>query len=293
MEKATYTRGVTVGDRVVIHKHYEMKADPTAGAPGVSLTGDGQITFDMKEGLPLQIEFKGALVLTQANNTSRLPITVHYGRLAGAERDRALNPPPPPKPEQKPFTDADLTQALADLKGPDTNKRRAALGRLKTAKPTARRAEVARALGEALTDKDAWTKRECLQALAVWGTSENVPQILPLVADADLFTRGDAIRALGKIGDARAAEAIARRLADGFDRIVAAEALKALGSKAEKAVVSCLDHPEWIVRLEACKVLEAIGTKESKAALEKASSDTNGLVAIHAKRALEAVGKRP
>src|SRR5262249_57778988 len=111
--------------------------------------------------------------------------------------------------------------------------------------------------------------------------------------DNDVFTRGEAIRALGKIGDERAAEPVARRLTDPFDRGPAVEALKALGSKAEKAVITYLTHADWVVRMEACGVLEAVGTKESKAALEKASADENGLVAMRAKRAAEAGAKRP
>jgi S1-C subfamily serine protease len=293
IERSSYTRGVTNGDTVTIQKRYELKADPVAASPGLSMTGDGQITFDLANGLPRAIDYKATLMVGSGNAARRLPIVVSYRRLEGAERDRVLNPPPPPKLEPKPFTEPDLTQALADLQGMDRNRRRAAMDRLAKAKPVAaRRAEVAKALVAALEDKDFWARKSCLAALTVWGTGESVPKLLPLVTDENVFVRHDAMMTLGKIGDERAAEPIARRLGEFHDRGRAAEALKALGSKAEKAVVPYLTHTDWGVRLEACRVLAAVGTKASQAALEKASGDSNGLVAGEAKRAVEAIGKR-
>src|SRR5262249_57951004 len=91
-----------------------------------------------------------------------------------------------------------------------------------------------------------------------------------------------------RLGEYRRAEPIAKRLDDRIDRHRAAEALKALGRKAEKAVLPYLTHADWQVRWEACKVLTAIGTKASKTALEKANGDSNGLVRLGGKKALAA-----
>ena len=86
---------------------------------------------------------------------------------------------------------------------------------------------------------------------------------------------------------------LAKRLVELQDRMNASKALQALGKKAEKAVAGCLSHAEWTVRLEACKILAVVGTRASKQALDKASRDTNGLVAREAKRAAAAAAGRP
>src|SRR5262245_50663194 len=196
-ERTAYTRGPAAGDTVTINKRYELRASAAGTSPGLHMTGEGQITFDTKEGLPRAVSFKATLTVTSANTTRRIPITVSYRLLQGAERDRALKPPPPPKvdpkaqpprAEQKPFTEADLPGILADLQGADKGRRRAALDRLAQAKPAPnRREEVARALSTALGDTDHFTRRSCLKAIAVWGTKENVPALLPLVEERDVF----------------------------------------------------------------------------------------------------------
>jgi S1-C subfamily serine protease len=293
-ERTSYTRGPVAGDTVTINKRYELRANAAGASPGLNMTGDGQITFDMKEGLPRAVSFKATLTVTSANTTRRIPISVSYKLLQGAERERILHPPPPPKVEPKPFTDADLTRALADLQGADKGRRSAALNRLIRAKPTpARRDEVARALNTVLADTDQFTRMPCLKAIAIWGTKENVPALLPLVGDNNVFVRRDAIAALGKLQDERAAEPIAKRLVDLGDRGTVSKALQEIGSKAEKAVLPYLEHSDLWVRLEACKILKVIGTRESKAALDKASGDSNGLVAREAKSAAQAVAARP
>jgi hypothetical protein len=305
-ELSKFTRGATVGDTVTILKNYELKTDPTA-VPGVNMSGDSKIAFDIKEGMPREIEFKGALVTTGNGGNRRRPFVATYKLLLGAERDRILNPPAPPKgappviqpgappvaAEAQPLSDADLKPILAALQGADKTRRKAAVGELARAKPGARREEVAKALVALLTDPDMFTRKEVVQALGIWGTKDSVPSLLPLLEDTWVFTRWEAMTALGKLQDDRAAEPIAKRLATHQDRMHASKALQALGSKAEKAVIPYLKNEDWGIRLEACRILGAIGTKASKPALEAASKDSNGLVAGEAKRAIAAVSARP
>jgi HEAT repeat protein len=191
------------------------------------------------------------------------------------------------------MTDADITQIIADLKGTNRQRINAALGKLQNSQPTARRAEVAKALEPILEDKDFWTRKACIAAIGVWGTKENVPGLLKLVADENVFIRRDSITALGKLQDERAAEPIAKRLTDFGDRGHAAQVLRQIGSKAEKAVIPYLSHSDWGVRMEACHILKDIGTKDSKPELEKAVKDSNGSVAGSAKEALTAISARP
>src|SRR5262249_2361140 len=76
-ERSTHTRGGAAGDTVTINKHYELKVEAGAGnSPALDLTGDGQITFDTREGLPRGVEFKAALKVGTGNAARRTPITV-------------------------------------------------------------------------------------------------------------------------------------------------------------------------------------------------------------------------
>jgi hypothetical protein len=276
-----------VGDTVTIQKRYEMKA-PAAGTSGaLDLSGDATITFDAKDGFPRGVEFKGAYTVTRTNVTVRVPLTVSYKLVEGAERDKVLNPPPPPPP--KPI---DLTQLLAELQ--QKAKAQNALGQLARAKlDEARRAEVVKAVEPLLVDENLFVRKGAIEALGTWGTKDNVPSLLPMVEDKDVFVRWEAFKTLGKLKDERAAEPLARRLTVLQDRGFVSQAIQQLGSKAEKAVHPYLKEKDRSVRLTAAQILEKIGTKESKAALEEASKDENIGVASTAKRALQEIAKRP
>ena len=144
-----------------------------------------------------------------------------------------------------------------------------------------------------LEGNDRWIRMPCLKALGIWGSQENVPALLKFVNDSDLFVRHETFTALGHIGDERAAVPLAQRLVVFEDQHEASQALQKLGSKAEKVVLPYLQNSEWVVRAEVCEILAKIGTKESKTALEAASNDSNGLVAMKAKEALAALAARP
>jgi hypothetical protein len=293
-ERCSYTRGVRTGDTVAIQKHSELKCSGGAdGSPTLELVGDSQITFDVKVGLPRTVDFKAIFTQVTTNLTERVPLTVSYKLLEGTAREQVLKPPPPPKIEPKPVTEANLTQILANLKGEDKLKRSDALQQLAKAEPGVRRAEVARALEQVLADTDFFSRKSCLEALAVWGTRENVPALLKFVSDSNPFLRWAAMTALGNIGDEQGIAPVAARLEVFEDRMNASKVLQSFGNKAEKAVVPYLQHSDWACRLEACQILAVIGTKKSQAALEAASRDSNRLVEMEAKRAALAVAGRP
>jgi len=283
-ERSDYTRGAAAGDTITIQKRYELKVDAADGDPALTLSLEGSITFDIEKGLPRAIDLQGTF-----NDGKRpWPFTVTYKLLEGEARERVLNPP---REEPKPLTDPELTQALVDLQGAG---RRAALDRLAKALPTAaRRQEVAGTLEPILADPDLFTRQAAVKALAVWGIKDNVPALLKMLEDKNLFVRIETMAALGKLQDERAAGPLAQRLASHEDRVQASKALQALGAAAEKAVIPLLGNAEWFIRLEACKILKVIGTKESKAALEAAVRDPNSLVAAAAKEAAAAVAARP
>jgi hypothetical protein len=290
------TRGAAAGDTATLHKRYEIKSEAPAGAaPRFRVLAEGPLTFAVKAGMPKALELKGELSETAGNIVARVPFTLTYRLLEGDERERVLNPPPPPKPPPpeppKPLTEAELTKALAGLKSGDRAERREALDRLANAKPAERRAEVARAIEALLTGNDHFTGRSAAKALGVWGDKESVPVLLKLLDDDDVFVCRDVLAALGQLKDERAIEPIARRLKDFKYLHPAGEALRAMGGKAEKAVIPYLKDPEVFVRLEACRILEEIGTKDSEAALKEAA-DKDDFVEGPAKAALQAIAAR-
>jgi HEAT repeat protein len=151
----------------------------------------------------------------------------------------------------------------------------------------ARQAQVVSALKAVIEGPEPFAPRAaCTRALGVWGGREEARYILTLVEDRDNGVRASAMLTLGKLKDARAAEPIARRLANPADRRWAGRALKDLGSAAESAVRARLRHPDAAVRIEACHVLKAIGTSASHAALKETLTDPNTAVAQAARDAL-------
>ncbi|HEV3258552.1 MAG TPA: serine/threonine-protein kinase [Gemmataceae bacterium] len=101
-EHTVYTLGKESGTTVVIHKTYDLATTDQAGAkPVLRLTGTGEITFDVKAGLPRSLRFRGTLSRRKGNASYDTPIVLTCRLLEGAERERVLHPPPP-KAEPKP-----------------------------------------------------------------------------------------------------------------------------------------------------------------------------------------------
>lgn len=182
-----------------------------------------------------------------------------------------------------------VTRALHQLNSPNPHKRHEALHKLKDTLPDERRPEVVKALEPLLNDPDFFTRKFALEALGVWATKDDVPILLKAMKDKD--TRGDAMKALGRLKDERAAEPIAERLEEMSDMHAATEALKLMGPIAEKAVLARLNHHEVLVRWAVCEILEVIGTKQSLPALEK--TEANDFSAkLQARKAIEAIRRR-
>lgn len=183
-----------------------------------------------------------------------------------------------------------VTKALYLLKSISANRRADGVRKLKEALPDERRGEVVKALEPLLTDANLSLRKEAIEALAVWGDKESLPLLLKAMRDKD--TRKAAMLALGRLKDERAAEPIAERLDDIFERGEAVEALKRMGPAAEKAVLARLHHRDALVRQTVCDLLKEIGTDESVPALEKVVAEKNAFVSPKAKEAIEAINAR-
>jgi HEAT repeat protein len=165
------------------------------------------------------------------------------------------------------------------------------LGRVKDRLPAARRQEVAAALVPLLGDADASVRRESVEVLGALADQESLPLLLQALQDRE--TRTTAIKALGNFKDEWAAEAVAERLEDFFERGEAAAALKKMGPVAEKAVLARLFHKDWQVSTTVCDILETIGTRQSLPDLEKMAARNDIVMAPRAKKTIQAITARP
>ncbi len=96
-----YTRVGVEGDVITIRKKYEMKVPPSAQSnSSVTMTGDGEVAFDAKLGIPRHVQFKATLSENIKGVSVSIPITVTCSLVEGAERDKRLHPPSPPPNQQ-------------------------------------------------------------------------------------------------------------------------------------------------------------------------------------------------
>lgn len=192
-----------------------------------------------------------------------------------------------------------LQQSVQDLRGREVGRRKLAAEWLAKAKVNeARRTEAAEALGELLKEKDEGAQEAAVRALVKWGNKGNVPALAALV-DAEGFgqartLRSAAMEALGAIKDEGGVIPVAKRLLDPHAPTAkeASKALKAMGSIAEPVVLTFLGNVNPNIVIEACQILEVIGTKDSVKPLTAVSRNRNRNVAAAATQALQAVNLR-
>jgi HEAT repeat protein len=130
-----------------------------------------------------------------------------------------------------------------------------------------------------------------VEALGTWGGAEDVPKLIAML-EGNMIVRQAAITALGKHPDQRGAEAVAQHMSDTQTRRQAGQALRSMGAAAEAAVAPLLDHADWIVQLEAAKILGAIGTEKSIAPLEAFRANSRGSGIAEADKAIKAIRER-
>ena len=258
------------------------------GQPKFEIKGDGTNTFDVQAGLFRELAFTGSIVETSENVTVRVPIVLSVKLLEGEALVAALKPPPPlPKLETKTISADERAAFVADLKSENKAKRSVALHRISQIKPDDARAEVEAILLGFLKDEDQFTRQNAAKGLAVWGGKDSIAPLIKQLEDSSYPARWSAIEALGHLKDARAAEPLAKLLADRKDSFNTSNALKALGAEAEDAVLKLVQHEKPEVRRDACSILKVIATAKSLPALQKASSDSDALTARFAKEAVK------
>lgn len=152
-----------------------------------------------------------------------------------------------------------LPQAIKDLATPDREVRVAAATWLAECPVEVNvRPSVAQALDPLLSVPD--VRGAAIKALEVWATADNVPTLANLLKEN--VQRVGILKILGRLKDARAADAIAARLVDNGDRPYAVAALKEIGPATEKAVLPYVNYPNQQVSGAARKHLQELGKND-------------------------------
>jgi HEAT repeat protein len=143
-----------------------------------------------------------------------------------------------------------------------------------------------------LQSGDHFTKISAAKALAVWGTSTAGSALLQEIKGKDVFVRKAALEAIGKLNLKEAPLAVAPLLIEQATRGDAVNALKAMGPMAEEAVLPYLDDRDAFVQMEACKVLESIGTEKSIEKIRKYGVSGKPFAKDTSAKAIQAIQQR-
>jgi len=129
-------------------------------------------------------------------------------------------------------------------------------------------------------------------ALKSWVTPDQLSELTKLLESKDDFTRRNVLQIIATIETLDSAKVLAKELTDRRDRFQAATALKSMGKTAEPAVIPYLFNKDTDACLEACRILQEIGTKKSVSGLMKVAKSKNLLLSTTAKMALDQVRAR-
>ncbi len=204
--------------------------------------------------------------------------------LGPGSQDDANDPKPPAGADK-------VTAALFGLRSSNPEKRKDAVGRLRRLTPDdARSEEVTKQLLPLLDDQDGFFVEDVMKAMANWQTKATVPALIKKLDDERHGVRWAVAEILGKLGDARAAEPLARHLKN--DGIAAEPALKKLGSAAEPALIELLRDPDPDLRRQACDLLGEIGGKAALETMLSLPADRDELVKMAARNAMNSLRAR-
>lgn len=293
---ALEVRSLTDAHAELAWTHSLKTVQTVQGEPVMELTGAGTIVLNRSLGVPSEVKHTLRFCEREENREQRYPIrfscvllddTALERRREQAEAARAAA-----EASRAPPTAEEREALLADLKSGDQTRARKALFSLQRKRPEKPDKAMAEAIADWLEKGDLHLRQQAAEALGEWGTRDAVPKLLKCL-EGNGFDARAAARALGKLRESRAAPVLAGKLTDMGWRVDAAAALKAIGKPAEKPVSRLLQDRDWGVRLEACRILQEVGTQDSLESLEAAAArDENPLVRQAAGAAARAIRAR-
>ncbi len=287
-------------DTLEISKKYSLLTIPEADKPSrFEMTGEGQFTFDLSEGVIRSLSLKYECRVNNKNTTWKVPITLTYHLLSPEElaewqKKEEAREAAAKAAEPKPFEPGERASLLKDLqRSSDANRLREAADRLARTPADDQPEDISKALALLLRNSEQWVQQSAAKALVVWATPEAENALIEASQSENVFLRNPSIEALAKLKSAKAAEAVAAQMYQQNSRQEASKALKAMGPVAEDATIACLADRDMWVRGEACSILAEIGGKKSLAALRDfTQKHSTGWDAMQAKKALSALQRR-
>lgn len=215
-----------------------------------------------------------------------------------AEKPGSLRPRPDltrdlSNPPARRFSMPESTaEALALLDSEDRLTRSLAQSYLMSHKPDSPDSETAGKLVDALKKSKGAEAYSLTMALDGWVTSDQLTDLEKLLDSKDTTIHHQLHRVIGKIGTIEAAKVLAKELNDQQDRFSASIAIKSMGKTAEPAIIPLLASKNSDVCLEACRILQEIGTKKSVSGLQRLTKSKNILISTTARMALDQVRGR-
>lgn len=258
-ERTDYAVIAATPECVRLSKKYSLttaKAD--SGGVQFTMTGSGELEFDLKEGVFRSSSMKYELQIRQKNLTLVLPLTFGYrlGTRAelAAQDERMLRAAE--AAEYQPLRGGERVTLLSELRSSDEVRAIAALKRLEKSTVGDNPDEISAALVPYLKHPNDRLQVLAAKALKVWATGNAEADLIEASRSENLWLRGPAVEALGRIKTPAAAEAAATQLRR--NRFEACKALRAIGTVAEMAARSHLNDPDPEVRDAVRKVLNDI-----------------------------------
>jgi S1-C subfamily serine protease/HEAT repeat protein len=272
--KSVTRTGVTIANR------YQLATEETIeDQPQFSVEGEGTLTLDPATGLPTAYDYQARITEIDDNTTLRIPVTVQFRLLKGADRDLAIRAPVMPPTPMNPCSADDVANLLAKLKSGDQNASRDAAGSLLALAPLAnRRQAVVKALEPLLKSSDGGVRSAAYRAIGVWGTSENVKiPLANLDAEQDGGVRDALFEAIGRLQPSP--DSFGPLIAQLGKHPGAERALRAAGPAAESALLQTVvnDGAEMQTRIAACGLLRDLGSASSVSALESIAAMREGI----------------
>ena len=237
------------------------------------------MVFDRKVGLPKSIDLQCKTLAVTENISRRTTATIRWKMLEGAERDAAINPPPPtPASADTEMSADDIAKLTEKLKSEDVSARQEAARKLSSAKVSSPSTGLLSSMVGLVNDPDDSVRSSALTFLANYGTQDHVMLLVKALNTTDQNLRSTIVRGLGRLKDKRAADALADVLAMGpMEQLQynnsrstdAADALARIGPSAEPAVLGLLKERNNATRWQACGILKRIGTEKSLSTLKE------------------------
>jgi hypothetical protein len=269
------------GNLLRLEKAQQLATPLRTGAePRVRATNDVVVILDRATGIPREITHRGEMTALTTNVSRHNRISLHWKLLEGMDRAAVMAPPTTPdRPaEPKRLSESELTELIAQARLGNASAQSAALARLATARFDKVPDEVLNVMGEVAAQGEASARRQAMRFLASHATDKHAELLIAALRDPDSFVRHSAAQGVGRIRNPKAIPGLVDWIAAGDAESSyrptpsltgAGHALVGIGAQAEDAVLGLFRERNIKTRVQACLILQQIGTRKSMETLQE------------------------